>query len=259
MRRDRLPWKYPLSSSPYAVLVDFALTRETYTLAPASATRVSRGRASGAADGPVERPRDAELRCKGRPQRQRSDAREAGNPDRACDDVSFRDGPFTPAKPPRDAWSQPAVKHRPHDETEDQHHGDEHLGDKRGPELGELKEGEEVPLRLRNDHRARIGRLSWLEQRPSDQRHQTKSDQDRHRENRVRPDVIGKVGMSLAFGHVLADLVADGAEHEANQRVENEHRIEGVPPRDVQPARACTGPVHAGSAGPCLRMSRKWT
>src|SRR5439155_639351 len=80
---------------------------------------------SGAADWAVVRPRDAELRCKRRPQCQRPDDREAGNPDRACDDVSLWSGPFTPAKPSRDARTEPDVEQRPEDEPEDQTHRDE--------------------------------------------------------------------------------------------------------------------------------------
>src|SRR5439155_2661026 len=122
------------------------------------------GPASGAAHGSVVRPRDAELRCKRRPQRQRSDDREAGNPDRARDDVSLRSRPRTPAKPSRDARTEPDVEQRPQDEPEYKHPRYKHLRDERGPELGELKERQEVALRYRDDRGARLGRPSGLQQ-----------------------------------------------------------------------------------------------
>ena len=113
-----------------------------------------------------------------------------------------------------------------------------------------------------------IGRLSGLQQRLAEQGKEAERDQGGHGEDRIRPVVVGEVGMGLAFRHIVGDLTADGAEEDSDQSHGNQQRIEDMAGPDCQPAGwRCSGRVvvdlalgdHDGSAGPWRRTSRKWT
>src|SRR4029077_5915513 len=143
--------------------------------------------------------------------------------------VAFGRWPRAPAQPARDARPDAGVEDRPEDEPDDQVGWHEHRRHERGPELRKEKQRQEIPLRPRDDARARIGGLRLVQERLRVERQQTQGYQHHHRQDRVGPEMVGKVRMRLVLRHVVRRAV-----------------------------RWAAAVDHAGSAGPWRRAMRRW-
>src|SRR4051812_26522375 len=103
------------------------------------------------ANGAVEEPWDARARSEKRPQGQNRDCSQPDEPEGSGDGVLARDWPRSPAQPPGQPGAKACVDQRPRENAQQCSGRDHDGGDERRSELQQLKQGEEVPVGMR-DH-----------------------------------------------------------------------------------------------------------
>src|SRR4029077_18578053 len=87
---------------------------------------------------------------------------QADAPPRSGYDVAAGDRPALPAQPTRDGWAEDGIEEREEEQGPDHDGRDDQRHDQLRPELQELKQEEEVPVRSGDGHSAGVGRCLEL-------------------------------------------------------------------------------------------------